>query len=293
MPQEAFQYGGQAVVEGVMMRGPQKIAVAVRRADGDIAVEINHSPPWATLCRFLSLPMLRGVVALAESLVVGIRVLTFSASIAAGEEGEQLRLTDIVLSLLVAVAVAILLFVVLPTAGGHAFSALPLWAQNFIEGGLRLAIFILYLLAISRMRDIQRVFAYHGAEHKVIHAYEAGQPLEVPVVRQFSTLHPRCGTSFLLIVLLLTIFFFSLVPAPTLGARVVSRLVLLPLVAGTGYELLKLSSRNMNKIVVRWLVAPGLWVQKLTTREPDDAQLEVAIRALQAVLAGKEQVVTP
>lgn len=291
MPGESFQYGGQAVIEGVMMRGPAKIAVAVRRADGDIAVETNDSSPWVTLSRFLSLPMVRGVVALGESLVVGMRVLTFSANVAAGEEGEQLRLRDIVLSLLVAVVVAVLLFVVLPTAGGHAFSGLPFWLQNFIEGGLRLAIFVLYLVAISRMRDIQRVFAYHGAEHKVIHAYEAGQPLAVSGVRPFSTLHPRCGTSFLLIVLLLTIFFFSLVPVPTLGARIASRLVLLPVVAGTGYELLKLSSRNMDKAVVRWLVAPGLWVQKLTTREPDDAQLEVAIRALQAVLAGKEKVV--
>ncbi|TDA69763.1 MAG: DUF1385 domain-containing protein [Clostridia bacterium] len=293
MAREVFQYGGQAVIEGVMMRGPRKMAVAVRRADGDIALEISDSPPWATLSRFLSLPMVRGVVGLIESLVVGIQVLTFSANMAVGEDEEQLRVMDIVLSLLVAVAVAVLLFVVLPTAGGLVFSGLPLWGQNLIEGGLRLAIFILYLVAISRMRDIRRVFAYHGAEHKVIHAYEAGRPLEVPEVRPFSTLHPRCGTSFLLIVLLLTVLFFSLVPASTLGMRIVSRVVLLPLVAGTGYELLKLSSRNMDKAVVRWLVTPGLWVQKLTTREPDDAQLEVAISALQAVLAGKEKVVTP
>lgn len=284
----SFQYGGQAVIEGVMMRGPARIAVAVRRQEGDIVVEQQEAPPWTSLSKILGLPLVRGIVALVESLVIGIRVLTYSANLMADEAGEHLSWAELAVTMVIAVALAVALFVVIPTAGAHALSVLGTLGQNLVEGIFRLAVFLAYLVLIARMPDIRRVFEYHGAEHKVIHAYEAGERLEPASVAHYSTLHPRCGTSFLLIVLILTIFFFSLLNAPTLGAKIVSRIVLLPLVAGVGYEILKFSSRHMDNVVVRWLVTPGLWVQKLTTRQPDAAQLQVAISALEAVLPASD-----
>lgn len=284
----SFQYGGQAVIEGVMMRGPARIAVAVRRQEGDIVVEQQEAPPWTSLSKILGLPLVRGIVALVESLVIGIRVLTYSANLMADEAGEHLSWAELAVTMVIAVALAVALFVVIPTAGAHALSVLGTLGQNLVEGIFRLAVFLAYLVLIARMPDIRRVFEYHGAEHKVIHAYEAGERLEPASVAHYSTLHPRCGTSFLLIVLILTIFFFSLLNTPTLGAKIVSRIVLLPLVAGVGYEILKFSSRHMDNVVVRWLVTPGLWVQKLTTRQPDAAQLQVAISALEAVLPASD-----
>lgn len=284
----SFQYGGQAVIEGVMMRGPARIAVAVRCQEGGIVVEEEEAPPWTSLARVLRLPLVRGMVALLESLVIGIRVLTHSANIAADDAGESLSWAELAVTMVLAVTLAVGLFVVLPTVGAHALSLLGSWGQNLVEGVFRLGVFLAYLVLISRLSDIRRVFEYHGAEHKVIHAYEAGDPLEPAHAAKYPTLHPRCGTSFLLIVLILTIFFFSLIDTPTLGAKIASRILLLPLIAGVGYEMLKFFSRHIDNAVVRGLVAPGLWVQKLTTREPDVSQLEVAISALKAVLPAGE-----
>lgn len=277
------QFGGQAVIEGVMMRGPHRLAVAIRRPAGDIVVEAQPFSSWASRYRLLRLPFFRGVVALVESLVLGIKYLSFSAELALEEEGEELKPRDLILTVALALGVAIGIFVIIPAMLAMlAHSWLPLYGQNLLEGLLRLALFLAYIAAISRVKDIQRVFQYHGAEHKVINALEAGEELTLDKVRSYSTLHPRCGTSFLLLVLLLSIFFFSFLGKGGIWWRILSRIALLPLVAGSAYEIIKWASRNINSPVVRLVVAPGLWLQKFTTREPDDGMLEVALKALWA-----------
>jgi len=284
MPQTAFQYGGQAVIEGVMMRGPASYAVAVRKQDGQISLKSEAVASLSQRYPFLKWPLVRGVVALAESMIVGVQTLTYSANESAGEEEEQLSAREIFWTVLLAVGLAALLFIVIPSVAAHFLTGLsPFW-QNMAEGLVRIGIFLIYVVAISRMPDIARVFQYHGAEHKVIHTLEAGEPLTVEFARGHSTLHPRCGTSFLLLVMVLTILIYSFLNTPQLWWRIVSRLLLLPVVAGISYELLKFSGRHADSVWLKWSIAPGLWLQKLTTREPDDSQLEVAIFALQSVL---------
>ncbi|MDR3559932.1 MAG: DUF1385 domain-containing protein [Negativicutes bacterium] len=275
--------GGQAVIEGVMMRGPGHIATAVREPSGNIVVKMEPLVTIADKYPILKKPMLRGVVALTEALVYGLRALSFSAQ-AAGEEGEELTTKEIALTMVVAIGLAILLFVIIPTYAAkyiHSSVTDPR-LLNFFEGLLRLAIFFAYVGGISLLKDIQRVFQYHGAEHKTIHAYEAGVPMEVEHVRLFSTLHPRCGTNFLLIVMIVSIFVFSFLGWPDLWVRIATRVALLPLIAGIGYEIIRFAGRSDE----RWVacaITPGLWLQKLTTREPSDDQIEVAIKALEAV----------
>ncbi|KKM10850.1 membrane protein [Clostridiales bacterium PH28_bin88] len=268
-----------------MMRGPRQMAVAVRRPAGDVLVDLKPVGSITERFTFLKWPLLRGVVALVESLVIGIQALTFSANQQTEEEEEALSGGEIALTILLAFGLAALLFIVVPTAAAHYLQKYMnnFW-QNMAEGGVRIAVFLVYVMLISRIRDIQRVFQYHGAEHKVIHAYEAGEPLTVANAQKYGSLHPRCGTAFLLIVMVLTILVYSLLHTPGLLWRIGSRLLLLPVVAGLGYEALKLSSRYTHVGWVRVLIAPGLWLQKLTTREPDDTQVEVAIKALEAVL---------
>lgn len=283
MSEKAF-IGGQAVIEGVMMRGPQHIAIAVRDPAGGITVCKEPLVTWASRWPALKWPFVRGVAALGESLVLGVKALSYSAQ-AAGEEEEQLSNREIALTLLFSIAMAVLLFVVVPTYAAKFMAAVfpSAAALNLAEGLLRLAIFLAYVAAISRMKDIQRVFQYHGAEHKTIHAYEAGVCLDAAHVRPYSTLHPRCGTNFLLIVMLVSILVFSFLGWPNLLWRILSRLALLPVVAGVAYEVIRFAGRSKKKWV-HWAILPGLWLQKLTTREPDDSQIEVAIRALEAVL---------
>lgn len=279
----SYQYGGQAVIEGVMMRGPFSLAVAVRRVTGEIKIEKSS---FRSLTRWpvVGWPLVRGVFALFESLVLGLQALTFSANQAVTEE-EELKPWEIFLTVVLSVGLAVLLFVVLPFfAAEFVMKNFSVWVQNLLEGLLRIGVFLLYLLGISQLAEIQRVFAYHGAEHKVINAYEAGAPLTAPAIQKFSTLHPRCGTSFLLIVLVLTIFFFAFLPETGLGIQLLGRLLLLPLIAGISYEFLRFSGRRREHLALRLLTLPGLWVQKLTTREPDQAQIEVAREALLAVL---------
>jgi len=286
-----FQYGGQAVIEGVMMRGPEDMAIAVRLPDGSIEVEKQRLSSWLTRWPWLKWPGIRGVVALLEALVVGTQALAWSASKAMPEEEGELTTKELVLTIAFALGLGILLFVVIPTG---AVKLVERWVttplgQNIAEGALRIAIFIAYIALISRMKDIQRVFQYHGAEHKVIHTHEAGLELTVENARNFSTLHPRCGTSFLLVVMVVSIFVFAFLGhPPNLLWRIGSRILLMPLVAGISYEFIKLSGRYGERWWLRWLVLPGLGLQKLTTREPDDSQLEVAIQALQAVLRGEK-----
>lgn len=281
-----FQYGGQAVIEGVMMRGPKTRSIAVRRPDNSIVIDRRQINSAVQKYSFLKWPGVRGVVALFESLILGLEALSYSANQAVDEE-EELTKREIAVTILIALGLAVLLFVVLPTASTHwAASRIqnPFW-NNVIEGIIRIGVFLSYVAAISRLKDIQRVFQYHGAEHKVINAYEAGEPLEPQVVQRYSTLHPRCGTSFLLIVMVVSIFVFAaLGHNDDILWRILSRVLLLPVVAGLSYELLKLSSRYTHNWLCRTAIAPGLWLQKLTTREPDDSQVEVAISALKAVL---------
>lgn len=274
--------GGQAVIEGVMMRGPNVIATAVREPSGNILVKTESFTPISNRYPILKKPMLRGVVALVESLVQGLRSLSFSAQ-AAGEEGEELSNKEIALTMVFSLGLAILLFVIIPTyAAKYIHSAITdARLLNLMEGVLRFAIFLAYIMAISRMKDIHRVFEYHGAEHKTIHAYEAGVPLDVEHVRNYSTLHPRCGTNFLLIVMIVSIIMFAFLGWPDLWTRIVSRIVLMPLVAGIAYEIIRFAGKSE----ARWVqiaIGPGLLLQKLTTREPSDDQLEVAIKALEA-----------
>jgi uncharacterized protein YqhQ len=279
--------GGQAVIEGVMMRGRRFVATAVRREDGEIVVQVVEPSSLARKLPFLRWPFLRGAVALIESLVVGLQALAFSAS-QFGPEDEQLTTRELVLTLVVALGLGVGLFILLPTVLMRWFSVAqsPL-VLNLGEGVLRMTIFILYILSITRLKDIRRLFEYHGAEHKVVHAYEKGLELSAAAVRPFSTLHPRCGTSFLLYVMVVSIVLFSFLGWPNLWQRLLSRLLLLPVVAGISYELLRLAGRSKSPLV-QALSWPGLGLQKLTTREPDDAQLEVAMRALEEVVKREE-----
>ncbi|MCR4419523.1 MAG: DUF1385 domain-containing protein [Clostridia bacterium] len=285
-PSDTFAYGGQAVIEGVMMRGPDAFAVAVRRADGSIAVNRQPLPSWAVRRGPAGWPLVRGVLALLESLVLGVQVLTYSAEVAADEEGETLGREEIALALLLAVGLAVGLFVVIPAFLGH-WSATRMgpWGQNLLEGVLRLVIFLGYLGGISRLAEVRTLFAYHGAEHKVIHAWESGAGLDPAAAGSFPRLHPRCGTSFVLLVMLLAVLLYSVVPVSGLGSRIAVRVGLMPALAGISYEVLRWSARAKNRWPVRLLIAPGLGLQKMTTREPDRDQLQVAAVALEAVLA--------
>ena len=278
-------YGGQAVIEGVMMRGPKSWAVAVRRPDNSITIKeekletLSANGLWRR-------PLFRGMAVLYEALVLGIKALSYSAEAAVGEEGHPVGRWEIAATMILGLVLAVLLFAVIPVGLAHlARGIVPSdLGQNLLEGLVRLAVFILYIFLVGLIPDIRRVFAYHGAEHRVINAYEARAVLTPEGVRGFPVLHARCGTSFLLIVLILHIFVFSLLGQEPLWWRVLSRILLLPVIAGVSYEFLKLSARKLEHPFFRVMVAPGLWLQRLTTREPDDAQVAVAIAALDAVL---------
>lgn len=281
-------YGGQAVIEGVMMRGPKDVAIAVRRPDNEIVVE--HKPLNSVTDKFpfLKWPLFRGVVMLVESLVQGMQALTFSANQQVDEEEEEeIGGWQMFLTIAIALGIGAALFVVAPAALGRFINARlgnNIIALNLIEGTVRISIFLIYIFLISRMKDIQRVFQYHGAEHKTIHAYEAGEELTVSNVQKHITLHPRCGTNFLLIVMVVSIFVFVFLGRQPLWLRILSKMALMPLVAGISYEFIRFTSKYTHVPFCKLLLAPGLGLQKLTTREPDDQQVEVAIHALKAVL---------
>ncbi|MBR6013954.1 MAG: DUF1385 domain-containing protein [Selenomonadaceae bacterium] len=275
--------GGQAVIEGVMMRGFGKAATAVREPDGKINVQVKNVNSIADKYSFLKFPFIRGSVNLFESLILGIKSLSFSAQ-AAGEEDEQLSDKEMAGTIIFALGLACVLFIAIPTFAAkflHTLTEEPI-ILNLVEGFLRLIIFFGYIFAISRMKEIQRVFQYHGAEHKTIFCYEADLPLTVENVKKFPRLHPRCGTAFLLIVMIVSIFVFAFLGWPDLWLRILSRIILLPVVAGIAYEIIKFAGRSKNSFV-RLAIMPGLWLQYLTTREPDDSMIEVAIESLKAV----------
>lgn len=284
MEEKKITIGGQAVIEGVMMRGPELTATAVRTPEGKI--EISSRPVNSISDRYpiLKKPLLRGCVSLIESLVMGIRSLGYSAQMA-GEEEEQLSDRELAGTIAFAFVLAAVLFIAIPTGAAKLFHSItedPVFL-NLMEGLLRLFIFIAYIVGISRMKDIQRVFQYHGAEHKTIACFEAGEALTVENAMKHTRFHKRCGTSFLLIVMLVSIFVFAFLGWPSLIERIVSRIVLLPVVAGISYEIIRFSA-NSDNCLLGWAVKPGLWLQRLTTREPEPDMLEVAIESAKAVL---------
>ena len=280
--------GGQAVIEGVMMRDAHRTATAVRLPNGEIDVETRTVSSIRDRYPVLNLPLIRGSVIMVESLIIGMRALSFSAQ-AAGEEDEQMTKKEIAMTILFALVLASILFIVIPTGAAHlaaAYTDDPI-VFNLIEGGIRLMVFLLYIWGISFMGGIRRVFQYHGAEHKTIHCYEAGEALTVENVQKFPRLHPRCGTNFLLIVMVVAIVFHVFFGWPDLWLRILSRLAILPVVAGVSYEIIRFAGRSENHLV-HILITPGLWLQYLTTRPPADEMVEVAIESLKAVLPAED-----
>jgi uncharacterized protein YqhQ len=287
--------GGQAVLEGVMMRGASNWAVAVRKPDGDIA-EV-HQPIKSPMARHLifRLPVIRGVIALGESLAIGFRALAISANYAAaatakeGEEGEEvateLTRAQLIFAFAIAIGFAVLLFKVSPALITNWIGIKTTGWFVLVEGGIRVTIFILYLFLISLFPDLRRVFQYHAAEHKAINAYEAGEELKPEIVQRFSLIHPRCGTAFLLWVMVIAIFVFAFFGRPVWYWLIVTRILLLPVIAGIAYELIRFAGKHQNNRILMSLLAPGMWLQRLTTREPSLDQIEVSIRALKEVLS--------
>lgn len=291
--------GGQAILEGVMMRGKRMYAVAVRKPNKDIVVDKKKVKSSQDRPSFLKLPIIRGSVALIDSLIIGMKSITFSASFFDTEEEEPSKmdkylenkfgdkLNDIMISISVVIAVlmAVGLFMVLPTWISSFFNRfIPgSWALGIVEGLVRIIIFILYLVLITRMNDIKRVFQYHGAEHKTINCFEHEQELTVENVKNHSCFHKRCGTSFLLIVMIVSMVVFMFVKVKSVPLRILSRVILFPIVAGISYELIKWAGKSDSKFV-QWISAPGMCLQRLTTAEPDDSMIEVAIAAMKGVL---------
>jgi uncharacterized protein YqhQ len=282
--------GGQAVLEGVMMRGPSNWAVAVRKPDGEIA-HVNQpiSSPMARH-RIWRLPVVRGVVALGESLAIGFRALAISANYAAQQEGEgeeaavELTRGQLIFAFAIAIGFAILLFKVSPALITDWIGIQAGWFV-IVEGLIRVTIFVIYLTAISLFPDLRRVFQYHAAEHKAINAYEAGEELDPETVQRHSLIHPRCGTAFLLWVMVIAIFVFAFFGRPVWYWLIATRILLLPVIAGLAYELIRFAGKHQDSRVLMTVLAPGLWLQRLTTRQPSLDQIEVSIRALKEVLA--------
>jgi uncharacterized protein YqhQ len=282
--------GGQAVLEGVMMRGPSAWSVAVRKPDGDIA-EVNR--PIASVLlrhRWLRIPIVRGVIALGESLAIGFRALAISANYAAQQEDDdgevqtELSRGQLLFAFGIAIGFALLLFKVSPALITNWLPIESTGAFVVVEGLVRVTIFIAYLLLISLLPDLKRVFQYHAAEHKAINAYEAGAELEPETVSRYSLLHVRCGTAFLLYVMVIAIFVFAFFGRPTWYWLIATRILLLPVIAGIAYEVIRFAGKHQENAPLRALLAPGLWLQRLTTREPTLDQIEVSIRALREVL---------
>ena len=281
-----FHYGGQAVMEGVMIRGRKTVTTAVRRPNGELAIKSKAlSSIYTGWVR--KAPFIRGVIVILEAMVLGIGSLIYSANVALEEEETKLSGSSTWLILLFSLAFGVGLFFLVPLfitnlLAPYISSSLVF---HLVEGVIRLVIFLGYLWLVAFMPDIRRVFAYHGAEHKTINAYENGVPLEAAEIGKYSTAHARCGTAFLLAVLVIAIIVFALIGRQTVWLMVLSRVLLLPVIASLGYEVTQFGSRHMGNVLVRVMMTPGLWLQSLTTREPDERQIEVAIAALKGALA--------
>ena len=284
-PARPHLYGGQAVVEGVMMRGADHWAVAVRKPSGDIHVESHDIDSVAKRHPSFAKPFLRGIIVLGQSLAIGTRALLIATN-QSMDDDEQLTSRQVGVALALAMIFFVAIFVLGPTVlfawiqdemGGGALT-------NILEGLFRVALFVAYLWLIGKTKDIHRVFEYHGAEHKTIAAYEHGDPLDPEHVDHYSTVHVRCGTNFLIIVMVITIFVFTLVGTPGFWWRIVSRVIAIPIIAGVAYEALRLGARYPTSLVMRGLMAPGLWLQRITTQKPDRGQIQVAIASFDEVL---------
>ena len=300
--------GGQAVFEGVMMRSPKSYSIAVRKPDGTIVVKKDYLPRPADRRALWGYPLLRGIATLGQAFTLGVRALRFSTdqvlSSRAGNEnsakGSEAAPREVssgmmAMNVVVALTVFVLLFKLLPLV-------LASWLQNYFtpiqdpllfslaDGVIRLGIFILYIVLVSQIRDIRRIFEYHGAEHKVVFTYEAREGLTVDNARKHSTFHPRCGTSFLMVVMLISAVVYAFIPFQSLAMKLLSRIVLIPVIAGISYEIIRFAALRKTT-VLQWITLPGLWLQRVTTKQPDDAQLEIAIRALDEALVLENAVV--
>ena len=283
-------FGGQALLEGVLMRGRSAIGVALRHPDGSI---VSTSEPLRSVLhrsRFARAPFFRGLVVLYETLVIGTRWLMRSGSVQAEGEGQEMGRGTIAVTLLLTLGLAIGLFVLLPLflAGVTARATIgpgQTLLEHLLEGLIRVVIFVGYLLVVSRSAEIRRVFQYHGAEHMTIHALEREDPLDLEHVRQYPTAHQRCGTEFLVIFIILSILMFSLLAGQNLVVSILGRIALVPVIAAVAYEILRLGARHRHKWWVRWMFLPGIWLQSITTRQPDDSMIEVAIASMREALA--------
>lgn len=285
-----FRYGGQAVMEGVMMRGKKTSATAVRRPNGEVVVD-NKPLPKLYTGRLRQIPFIRGIIVLIESIILGIGSLFYSANIALEEEGEDVSGGSTWVILVLSFALSISLFFIAPLfltklLDPYIDSSLIF---HLIEGVIRLTIFLIFLRLISLMPDIKRTFAYHGAEHKTINAYEDGVDLNIKSIQKYGTAHTRCGTAFLLAVMVIAVIVFALVGRQVIWIMVLSRILLIPVIAAIGYEATQFGARHMNNILVRAVMAPGMWLQTLSTREPDESQIEIALIALKEVMATDQQ----
>ncbi len=282
-------YGGQAVIEGVMMRGKKAAAIAMRAPDGEITIhteELNK----IYQSRIMQIPFLRGLIGLYDALILGMKALTISANIQTGDE-EKLEGPVLFFTFALSMAIAVVIFFLIPAGVGQAverFWEWNAWLGNLLEGLVRLMFLILYMWGIGQMEDIKRVFSYHGAEHKVINTFEEGVELVPEKVKSFSLEHPRCGTAFLLIVVLFSVLLFTALGPMTLFWRLVSRVLLLPLLAGVAYEYLRWTAENQHHPLIKWLIKPNLALQRLTTNEPSLEIIEVSIAAFNAMREAEE-----
>ncbi|MFC2056068.1 DUF1385 domain-containing protein [Chloroflexota bacterium] len=278
-----FYYGGQAAIEGVMIRGQKTIVTAVRRPSGGLAIDTQLLSSFYTgWMRKASL--IRGIIALIEALALGIKSLLYSANVSLEEEEEEVSGGLVWVIVAGALVFSVALFFIAPLFLTRLLNISSPIVFNLIDGFIRVTILIIYLKLMILVPDIKRVFAYHGAEHKVVNAYETGVPMEVEAVRGYSKTHVRCGTSFIFVVLIISLFVFALIGLHSAWLMVLSRIVLIPVIAALGYEFIYFGARHTNNGLVRAMLAPGLWLQSLTTREPDDSQLEVALAALKKVI---------
>lgn len=285
-----YNIGGQAVIEGVMMRSKHFWALAVRRPDKTISTKLFKNVSLANRYKVLGLMFIRGVTVLIESMTLGFRSLSYSVN-EATEEDVKFSKKEMTISIIIAIALAVGIFFILPTVIGRSFSDFfpNAVVYNLLEGLIRISFFLAYILLVSQIKDIKRVFQYHGAEHKTIQAYENDEELTPENVKKYSTLHVRCGTSFLLIVMVVAIFVFALLGKQTLLWRIISRVLLIPVIAGISYELIKLAGKFNRYKIVNIIFYPGLLIQKITTREPDKSQIEVAISSFKKVLEAEEK----
>ncbi len=302
-PKNAHHYGGQAVIEGVMMRGPQDFAVCVRKTDGQMVTTVEDVESTMGKLKWLNRPFLRGTFALIDSLYLGIKALKFAAGVAvedatAAENGEpvsakQGKVNDVVVgsTMIIGLLLGVAIFFFVPIlltklvfGWNSALSEVSNLARTLVEGCIKIALFVAYVLAVSMLKDIRRVFQYHGAEHKTINAYEAGAPMTVESVNSYTKEHVRCGTSFIFVVLITSIVVFTFLPWDNLWMRFGLKMLLLPLVAGIAYEVIKFAGNHKDSAFSRLLVLPGLLMQRITTREPEPEMIEVAIKSLECVL---------